>query len=87
MARPRKNAADADDGGDPNGDGGDGKEKAGWDGVIFECSEVNEGDLEEIGTVKLVMLIAGDEGPASLDSSGGVASGGGIGKPLAAAMI
>ena len=40
FARPRKNGGvDAEFGGDPNGEAGDGREKAGCEGDRFECSE------------------------------------------------
>lgn len=48
LARPRKNGDDADEDGDPMGETGDGKEKVGCEGD----SELYDGDLEDIGTVR-----------------------------------
>lgn len=52
FARPRKKGEDAEAGGDPIGEDGDGREKAGCVGERFEWSELYEGDREEMGTVR-----------------------------------
>jgi hypothetical protein len=48
LARPRKKGGEAGEAGDPMGETGDGKEKAGCEGD----SELYEGDREDIGTVR-----------------------------------
>ncbi len=74
------------------GEAGDWLEKAGWEGErVVEASEAAEGDLEDIGTVKLCRfwpehcVELGDKGRVS--SSRGISSAAGIGRPRAAAII
>lgn len=86
FARPRKNGEDAEVGGDPNGEDGDDREKAGCDGERFEWSELYEGDREEMGTVRWLIFMSDDRGLGS-GGSGGDSSGAGIGRPRAAAII
>ena len=88
LARPRRRADPAVE--------DDGAGKVGWDGDRFvDESELNDCDLEDMGTVKLLRLTGLNSGlpvcativvsPALCESSDGTSSGGGIGIPLAAA--
>jgi hypothetical protein len=65
-------------------------EKAGCDGEsVADASEAAEWDLDEIGTVKFCKFwveVCGESGGIGLDnSSSGISSAAGIGRPLPAA--
>ena len=91
FARPLKNGDE--DGDAPIGEGGEGRENAGCDGERFvDISELDDGDLEVIGNVRLLIFEFDDRGFQSVlrlfardGSSGGISSAGGIGRPLTAA--
>lgn len=68
----------------------EGKDWAPW--AFWDISDVNEGDLDEIGTVRYCDPLSGDSvlpsaglGGIVFSNSGGIWSGGGIGRPRAAA--
>ncbi len=87
FARPRKRGDDVD--GDPNGELGEGREKAGCKGDRLG-EEVLEGEFELIGTLKVLRFASAglpseSEQEAMERSSSGISSGAGIGSPLAAA--